>query len=222
MYLKEAYIEDLNNKNIKKLPKFHVVECRTILDQKNSGSFDKRYFWSNSPTVTLIDRTSRRVYKDQTLELCKNCKKIIKEQVHTTKDFHEILDINDRDINNKKDIKVDIYGRPFNWNKISRAYREEQNYICEDCGFGGADLASNYDKRYIHVHHIKSHELLNTHRSNLKALCILCHYRQDDIHISNFEKPKLKIPLKTFINKYRTRLLEIGHNPKDLIIDKKL
>ena len=68
--------------------------------------------------------------------------------------------------------ETDIFNRPLNWRSISRAYRLEQNYTCEECSFGVDDLDNNYDKRYIHTHHIDSFDLENTHRDNLKSVCV--------------------------------------------------
>ena len=133
--------------------------------------------------------------------------------IGNTEDFHNLLYLNDTEIvNSNEEIETDIFNRPLNWRSISRAYRLEQNFTCEECGFGGDDLENNYDKRYIHAHHIDGYALQNTHRSNLKSVCVLCHYNQDEHHKSNFEKPRMKKELDNFINKYKTKLIE-RNNP---------
>ncbi|WBU87963.1 hypothetical protein [Cellulophaga omnivescoria] len=159
------------------------------------------------------------------MKLCGNCSRLIrertKEEISNTDEFHKLLDINDNEIaTNTGETRIDIQGRPFNWRAISRAYREQQNYTCECCGFGGDDLLNNYDKRYIHTHHIDGYALLNTHRNNLKSLCVLCHCKEDEHHESNFEKPRLKLELDSFVTKYRDVLIRIK-NPyiNDYIID---
>jgi len=210
MYIKHPDIERYG------LPKFHLLECKTILQQKRNNRFHNHYFWSNSPTVTLTDRATRESVENATLSLCRNCQTLIKERtdeiIRDTNDFHNLLDLNDDKIeNNEIENEIDIFNRPINWRRISRAYREEQKYTCEECGFGGDDLESNYDRRFIHVHHINSNELLNTHRNNLKAVCVLCHYKQDEHHQSKFEKRRMKRELMNFVRKYRNRLIEIGN-----------
>ncbi len=210
MYIKRPDIQRYG------LPKFHLLECKTILEQRQNGRFHNHYFWSNSPTVTLTDRATHNDVEDETLSLCRNCQTLIRERtdetIRDTNDFHNLLDLNDDEINNNEiETGTDIFNRPINWRRISRAYREEQNFTCEECGFGGDDLENNYDKRHIHTHHINSNELLNTHRDNLKAACILCHYKQDEHHQSNFEKRRMKRELISFVRKYRSRLIEIGN-----------
>jgi|GEM_PF-1198430 len=210
MYIKRPNIQKYG------LPRFHLLECKTILEQRQNGRFHNHYFWSNSPTVTLTDRATHNDVEDATLSLCRNCQTLIRERtdetIRDTNDFHNLLDLNDTEIeNNESEVETDIFNRPINWRRISRAYRDEKNYTCEECGFGGEDLENNYDKRYIHTHHINSNELLNTHRVNLKAVCVLCHYKQDEHHQSNFEKRRMKRELISFVNKYRNRLIEKGN-----------
>jgi hypothetical protein len=210
MYIKQPNIQKYG------YPKFHLFECKAIEEQRLNGRFHNYYFWSNSPTVTLTDRATGKKIENVVLDLCYNCKKILEkktgEYISNTNDFHNLLELNDTKIKNgDKEQETDIFNRPFNWRAISRAYREEQNYTCEECGFGGELLENNYDKRYIHVHHINPYDLTNTHRDNLKSVCILCHYYQDEHHQSNFEKIRMKRQLLNFIKKYKRKLIEIGN-----------
>jgi hypothetical protein len=195
-------------------PKFHLFECSVIEKFIQKGILSRYYFWSNSDLVTVTQRGTKLEYPEQNLRLCSKCTAILHERdldkINDTEEFHNLLDLNDKKIeSDEEDTETDIYKRPLNWRAISKAYRFTQNYTCEDCGFGGNDLENNFDKRYIHTHHIDSYDLLNTHRDNLKSVCILCHYHQDDYHQSNFEKPRLKRELTAFISKYRNRLKEI-------------
>ncbi len=215
MYIKRPYIYYEGER--KDYPKFHIVECSTIKDQKAKNNFNNRYYWSNSDKVTLTDYTTHKVFENIKLKLCSNCKNLIQkingEKIHTTQDFHNLLKLNNETIEeeNKGNLETDILGRPIHWKRISRAYRESKNYTCEECGFGGDDLENNFDKRYIHTHHIEPTDLLNTHTDNLKALCVLCHSQQDEKHIINFNKTKMQLELKNFIKKYRKKLLERGN-----------
>lgn len=222
MFNKNYLVSDYGN------PKFHLFECSVIQRFIDQGNMSRYYFWSNSNLVTVTQRGSNIEYKNQKLNLCSKCRQILRErdlqEIGNTDDFHKQLDINDSDIKkNEKKIDTDIFNRPINWSKISRAYREEQNYVCENCGFGGEDLKNNYDKRYIHTHHINSHELLNTHRDNLKSVCVLCHFNEDEHHQLNFEKRRMKSELQNFVIKYKQKLLEIK-NPyiKNYILKNKI
>lgn len=214
MYIKRPYLTRYN-KNvgiISDRPRFHILKCSTIEQQRSEGRFDNRYFWSNSATISLFDYDTQEEFPNKALNLCYNCQELLSEDISNTEVFHNLLDLNDNEIEtNTEETETDIFKRPLNWRSISKAYREEQNYTCEECGFGGNDLENNYDKRYIHTHHIDSYDLTNTHRDNLKSVCVLCHYNQDEHHQSNFQKPRLKIELDSFVNKYRNRLIEIGN-----------
>ncbi|MEH6513483.1 MAG: hypothetical protein V7734_10320 [Maribacter arcticus] len=214
MYIKRPYLTRYN-KNVALIsdrPRFHILKCSTIEQQRSEGRFDNRYFWSNSATISLFDFDTQEEFPNKALNLCYNCQELLNEDISNTEVFHNLLDLNDNKIEtNTEETETDIFKRPLNWRNISKAYREEQNYTCEECGFGGNDIENNYDKRYLHTHHIDSYDLLNTHRSNLKSVCVLCHYNQDEHHQSNFEKPRLKRELNSFVNKYREKLIEIGN-----------
>lgn len=204
MYNKDYRISDYGN------PKFHLFKCEVIQGFINRGQFNGYYYWSNSPTVTVTQRGTNIEYEDETLELCAKCRAILRarnlELVADTEDFHNTLDFQEPVIEPTE--QVDIFGRPFNWQKISTAYKKSVDYTCEKCGFGGSDLESNYDKRFIDTDHITGWDLTNTDESNLMCLCKLCHAYKDDIHTENFNKRRMKIELKTFVNKYR-HILEI-------------
>ena len=102
-------------------------------------------------------------------------------------------------------------GRPLDWDNVSKAYRLEKNYTCEKCGFGGDTLQSKADREFIHTDHKKAWQLVNMTRSNLQCLCILCHSQKDDLHRANFTKKGMQTRLKRFMEKYRSKLLEISN-----------
>ena len=211
MYIKEASVQKWG------FPKFHILECKTILDQKAKNYFDNHYFWGNTPTVDLTDRNTGEKHNNISLDLCRNCKKELHENtgenIHNTEGFHALLDINDEKITeNTETIETDIFGRPLNWREISTAYRNTQNFTCEDCGFGGPQLKGNLDKRFMQTHHIKPHELLNTHTDNLKCLCILCHSEQDAIHRKNFSNKGEQKKIENFISKYHKELEGVNNS----------
>lgn len=204
MYNKDYRVSDHGN------PKFHLFKCETIQGFINRGDFNGYYYWSNSSTVTVTQRGTNIKYEDETLKLCSKCKAILKQRnlelAENTEDFHKTLKFQQPVVEFTE--KVDIFGRPFNWQKISTAFKKSVNYTCENCGFGGSDLENNYDKRFIDTDHIIGWDLKNTDKSNLMCLCKLCHAYKDDIHKENFNKRRMKIELQTFINKYR-HILEI-------------
>jgi hypothetical protein len=217
MYIKHPYISRYNkNPNkIDDLPRFHLFECSTIYEQRSNNNFDHRYFWSNSPLVSVFDFDTNEEFPQRKLKLCWNCKRILEERIgeyiEDTKDFHKLLEFNDKQQeNNEEEQQTDFEGYTFDWRKISRIYRETVKYTCENCGFGDEYLQNNYDKRYIEVHHIDGNKT-NNKSSNLKALCSLCHIYQDDFHENKLDNPRIKRKILNFVRKYKKILIDIGN-----------
>lgn len=57
------------------------------------------------------------------------------------------------------------------WATVSRKYKESRGWRCEDCG---VYCGSRGDRRLLHVHH-RDLDPQNNARSNLDALCVVCH-----------------------------------------------
>ena len=200
MFIKEPFISEYGT-----YPKFHLTKCQTIKQFIEEGIFKIRYEWSNSNVNDLIDKTTRKIYKDIVLDYCRYCKQKLFNEIKTTQDFFETLDKSETEENN---IEVDIFGYVRDFNKISKAYREKRNYICESCGISPKKTVH---RKYWHTHH-KDGDKVNNKESNLQCLCILCHCYKDLIHKENFDKNRMKIELKSFINFYRGELIKI-QNP---------
>lgn len=199
MFIKEPYIERYN-----KYPKFHLTRCKTIDEFIKNGKFKIRYEWSNSNVNDLIDKTTRKVYKDVVLQYCWNCKKEIFDDIEDTKDFFSTLNSDEQ----KKTItEVDIFGYVKDWQRISKAYRKKVNYTCESCGM---KITNRSDYRFLHVHHINGKKDINT-ESNLKCLCLLCHSQVDKVHKDNFSKNRMKKDVKAFVTKYRNELKKVAN-----------
>ncbi|AJA69894.1 hypothetical protein MYRA21_2785 [Myroides sp. A21] len=186
MYIKNA---DVNQYG---LPKYHILECKTIKDQKSRDKFDNHYYWSNESHVDVRQRNSNQEYKEEVLDLCKNCAKEAKEiYYNTTELFHNSLNL---DVNySKKVIKIDINGYDVDWHNIKRKHQEEKNFLCEECGI---DLQN--DKRFIEVIH-KDDDKTNNMLSNLRCLCLGC--LANSVSKSKLSKAKLE-QVKAFKNKY--------------------
>jgi 5-methylcytosine-specific restriction endonuclease McrA len=76
---------------------------------------------------------------------------------------------------------ADVFGSPRaepesrytrDWATVSRKYKDSRGWRCEGCGVycGG----SKGDRRLLHVHH-RDLNPQNNARSNLDALCVVCH-----------------------------------------------
>jgi hypothetical protein len=205
MYLKYPNVERFG------LPRFHITNCKTILEQRAAKRFEGRYFWHNSKTATIEDRANGHVHINVNLTLCGNCERQSKiNEYSDSEGFLDILDQQDLE-DTTREIQLDIFGRPLNWDTISKAYRHENNYTCENCGFGGDMLENLRDREFIHTDHLIAWELANMRRNNLQCLCILCHSEKDNVHRLNFSKPGMQKRIKRFMEKYKSKLEELGN-----------
>jgi hypothetical protein len=195
LYLK---VPDINSYGY---PKFHVVECQTIREQKRGNRFRGRYFWHNSNVVELHDRETGIIHRDVELSICQHCRRQVAQDIDTTQDFFDQFEVEDTI---EETVRTGIGGYTLNWKKISALFRSSKNYQCERCTL---QVESNSDKRFMHVHH-KDGNKTNNKSSNLESLCILCHAFEDDHHQQNFGKVRQKTVLKSFIKKYYGKLKE--------------
>lgn len=206
MYLKYPNVERFG------MPKYHITNCRAIVGQRERGNFDNNYFWHNSKTVTIEDRVNGQIYDDINLVLCGNCQQLSQiDQYSDTMGFFDLLDLQEIE-DTKLEIQLDMFGRPLDWDQLSKEYRQEMNYTCEKCGFGGEMLESKKDREFIHTDHIVAWQLTNMKRENLQCLCILCHSEKDDLHRKNFSKPGMQKRIKRFLDKYREQLIRVGND----------
>lgn len=210
MYIKNPFIVNYGNK----FPKFHIANCEVIKDQKAKGKFENRYYWHNSNLVDLTDAQTGDEFKQVAIELCSKCKALSEVSKYLdTEGFFSLLD--KQEIEVVREIQLDMFGRPIDWDIISKEYRQEKNYTCEKCGFGGDMLENRTDREFIHTDHIIAWELTNMTRENLQCLCILCHSEKDEVHRRNFSRPGMKKRIKRFIDKYKSKLEELGNEYLD-------
>ena len=207
MYIKHPFIVNYGNK----FTKFHVTNCEVIQEQRAKGKFANKYYWHNSNLVDLTDTQTGDEFMQVSLELCLKCKfQLNISEYSDTQGFFSLLDQQEQeDIN--QEYEVDIFGYTLHWQKISREFRQEKEYICESCGIM---IEIPGDRRYIHVHH-KSGNKLNNRRNNLESLCVLCHAHKDKAHEHNFERRRMQADIKAFIEKYRDKLKELNNKYLD-------
>lgn len=186
------------------LPKFHVANCQTIIQQRQQNRFHGHYFWSNSNIVDIIQRGTNFVHEGVKLDLCGYCREQISVTDYTnTQGFFDLLDIQDRET--QQNVETDIFGYTKDWQQISRKFRIENEFTCDNCKI---KIENKFDQRFIQVHHKNQNKLNNT-RENLQCLCTLCHANVDDHHQYNFNKKRSKSEIESFISKYREELLEL-------------
>lgn len=172
-------------------PRYHICKCKTIEEFMARGTFRLEYRRANTESVKVIDMDDHdreKIVSD--LPLCQNCMEVINDYTRrTSSDFVKIL----QEAKKEETTDVDMFGYTYDWEKISEAYREKKNYICEKCKIEVEPM----DRFYIHVHH-KDKDKTNNNESNLRCLCIRCHSRVDATHRKNFSKGGLKELLDEF------------------------
>lgn len=181
-------------------PRFHICKCEVIDDFINSGRFKQHYVRANSEPVPVIDLDDSRKQKEISgLPLCKYCMNKISNIVAlNSTHFIEILKTANENKDDQQGVETDIFGYTRDWDIISKDYREKHHYTCEKCGI---KIEDDYDKQYIHVHHVNGNKL-NNEEENLKCLCLYCHAHVDDHHYKRLTKGANKISYYSFIDRY--------------------
>ncbi|GIV27042.1 MAG: hypothetical protein KatS3mg027_0856 [Bacteroidia bacterium] len=199
MFIKEYLVQRFG------LPRFHLVKCQKIEEFIIRGKFKERYVFSNSSINDVIDLSTKEVYKNVSLKLCKYCqKKLINTEIYTTEDFFNELKPEER---SKCEVEVDIFGYERGFEIISKRFRAKKNYVCESCGISPK---SEFHRRFWHTHH-KDGNKINNAEENLQCLCILCHIFVDKHHEKNFNINRFKKELENFIEFYKDDLQKIGN-----------
>lgn len=161
-------------------PRFHIYECEKIKEMSMRGR-NHRYKASKGKDnkFYLIKKDKKG---NEFLEICSYCLNKYNNQYNSneTKQSFPLKEwienpTNDSDL---PKVELDICTVPNryteSWPKISRKRKEQEQYICQECG---KDFSDKECKKFLHVHHIDADKRNNT-RENLKVLCIECHCKE--------------------------------------------
>lgn len=185
-------------------PRYHICKCETIDEFISIGRFKQHYVRANSEPVPVIDLDEGRLLKRiSSLPLCNNCRRMIAGYgTMTSSDFVEMLkSANDNQQEDYEGVELDLFGYTKDWDMISKQYRVKHDYTCEKCGL---KIDDEYDRMYMHVHHING-DKLNNKENNLKCLCLYCHAHVDDNHKQRLTTGANRFIYDDFVGKYGNR-----------------
>lgn len=199
-------------KNLKSIvPKFHILNCSTIMQQKARANFNGHYVFSNQiERVKDIDGIEKEVTlcklcinNQTTIKNVLNVSEYVKDYIHN-KDVEPNFD--DEDLPEGK--LFDTFAYTADWDKKSQAYRISVRFTCENCGIRLNEIYG--DGFFLETHH-KDGNKLNNDDSNLSALCTLCHSRVNEIHRKNYAKGKNKLKLQQFLEIFKDKLILVNN-----------
>ncbi len=192
------------------IPRFHIANCRTLIEMKSSGRFEK-YVATDNEDGNFHIRYNAGPLKSTKLDVCQNCLDKL-----SWNGFYSGLDSTARSrlvknfsiknfflkypktlhpqtpIHTPQTAPINDY--PDNWDEISNELKRQLRYRCQN---KSCNIQLSYEnKSYLHVHHING--LKNDCApSNLICLCIKCHADQPNHnHIKNL--PEYKKFITTF------------------------
>lgn len=174
------------------LPKFHVANCKTLIQMRQQGR-SHRYVTSQNETGIFRIHHIINNYpnpRDERLDICQNClealnynyfsikmPEIQKREIITNFSITEFFEIypksffeNPEKLPSYLTAPLNVY--PNNWDNIAKQYKQEKGWQCEQCGIN----LSN-DRSFLHVHHLDG-QINNNDESNFKVLCYYCHANQ--------------------------------------------
>lgn len=186
------HIRDVANIGGRKhVPRFHIANCRTLIEMKSSGRFE-RYVVADGEDGNFHIRYDSGPLKITKLDVCQNCldklswngfssdmSKNSRTQIVSSflpklffnkypKSLHPVIP-------SFTSATAPINEYPQNWEDISRELKKQLRYRCQEHGCSIQLSAS--DSKFLHVHHKNS--LKNDCRpENLICLCIRCHASQ--------------------------------------------
>jgi hypothetical protein len=176
------YIKDVN-KFASELQKFHLYECRTLIDMQNQGAFEKKYVATKRKDgVFFVDFSFKKKFNQQEkLNVCKNCLKWYNDKTNHNQSVQnfsiaQFFDYFGNSIFTHKPMYSDINspqsGYTADWDDVSKKCKEKCKYVCQECKI---DLKMY--KHLLETHH-KNRTTLDNSSNNLIVLCVECHSKQ--------------------------------------------
>jgi hypothetical protein len=196
------YIRDVTSYHGEiKLPKFHLSNC-TALQHMWARNRSGRYVVATRHDGLFSMRTSfdsvNWEKSENRLDVCKFCLTGIDWDGYASANHRTRVDIFSDFMLSEffkrypnspitvtpkhTDVTAPVNGYSKDFPEISLRYRKSKGWRCEECS---ANLSESNLRQFLHVHHV-NHSKNDNSPSNLRALCIECHVKQDSHdHMNN-------------------------------------
>lgn len=181
------YIKDVHRFG-SELQKFHLYECRTLIEMQNQNAFNKKYVATiRKDGSFFVDFSSKKKFNQlEKLNVCKNCLKWYNEKTSHNQSVQNFSIVQFFDYFGSSiffthkpmysDINAPQSGYTTDWDDISKKCKEKCAYICQECRI---DLKLH--QHLLQTHH-KNRTTNDNSQSNLMVLCIECHSNQFEHH----------------------------------------
>jgi hypothetical protein len=172
-------------------PKFHVSNCRTLVEMKSSGRFE-RYVAADGEDGNFHIRYDTGPLKPTKLDVCQNCLDFLswdgfssemsrssRQSIVSSFSIKRFFDQYPKSLHphipTHTASTAPINDYPLNWDEISSELKRQLRFRCqgENCGVE----VGLENKRFLHVHH-KNGLKYDCRAENLLCLCIRCHAGQ--------------------------------------------
>ena len=190
------YISNVSNYGgsiIDDLPRYHLLQCKTIREKKANGSFGRYVVNAEADGHFKINVVTNNKGKElkADLKVCQNClaevgfwgfsyslSSEIKERIvleFKPKDFFEAYPMSlfeELPVYDVESYPENIYSKDFY--QIAERIKRIRNFTCEECN---DFLRDEKFRRFLHVHH-ENMQKSDNRAHNLKVLCYECHSRK--------------------------------------------